>query len=301
MVMDVEWIAVDWGTTNLRAWLIAGDGEVLATCRSELGMSRLRPEEFEAALMETVEDALRSNGQIPVIVCGMAGAREGWKEAPYSAVPCAPPGLSEAVTPQTRDVRLQTFIIPGLKQLEPADVMRGEETQISGFLAGQPDFEGVICLPGTHTKWVRVSDRTITEFHTHMTGEIFSLLSSQSVLRHSLGGEGWDQDAFIEALETVIEDPTRISSRLFSIRAKALLNNTEDAYLRSELSGYLLGLELGGVGRKWLDQETVLIGDSRLVELYRAGLKILGINAIIVEDKDITLSGLRHAYAELVR
>ena len=301
MAKNVEWIAVDWGTTNLRAWLIAGDGEVLAACRSELGMSRLRPEDFETVLLEFVEDTLRSGGSIPVIVCGMAGAREGWKEAPYTAVPCAPPGLSEAVKPQTKDRRLQTFILPGLKQMEPADVMRGEETQISGYLAEKPEFDGVICLPGTHTKWVRVSDRTITEFHTYMTGEIFGLLSSQSVLRHSLGGEGWDQDAFLKALESVIEDPTSISSRLFSIRAKALVNNTEDAYLKSELSGYLLGLELGSVGQKWLGQETVLIGDSRLVELYRAGLGILGINAILVDGKDITLSGLRRAYAELAR
>lgn len=297
--MSPDWIAVDWGTTNLRAWLMSRDGTVRATCRSDLGMSRLKPDEFEPTLLELLGDTLRPETATPVIVCGMAGARQGWLEAPYMAVPCGPSGIGQAVSPATTDNRLKIYILPGLMQSDPADVMRGEETQIAGYLADRPDFTGVICLPGTHTKWARIADTTITGFHTFMTGEVFGLLSSQSVLRHSVDGEGWDQEAFIEALQNALEDPTKVASGLFSIRAKALVNNVCDATLRSELSGYLLGLELGSVRHNWRDQETVLIGDARLVRLYRTGLEALGINAITVDSEDITLRGLRRAYAEL--
>ncbi len=198
------------------------------------------------------------------------------------------------------DGRLKAYILPGLMQTDPADVMRGEETQIAGYLADHPDFDGVICLPGTHTKWVRVADTTITGFHTFMTGEIFGLLSSQSVLRHSVGGTGSDQKAFGQAVKTALEDPTKVASSLFSIRAQALVKNICEATLRSELSGYLLGLELGSVRQHWRDLETVLIGDTRLVKLYQTGLEALGINAITVDSEDITLRGLRRAYAKLL-
>lgn len=296
---SLEWIAVDWGTTNLRAWLIAKDGTIIGTCRSDLGMARVKPDDFEAALLDLVSDALKEDEAVPVVVCGMAGARQGWKEAPYLAVPCPAPGLRHAVKPAMQDKRLQVHILPGLMQSEPADVMRGEETQIAGYLAERPNFEGVICLPGTHTKWVEVTGNTITGFKTFMTGEVFGLLSSQSVLRHSVSNDGLDEGAFLSALEATLENPNRVASGLFSIRSKALLNNVAGTTLRSELSGYLLGLELGNVRQDLMNKETVLIGEARLVQLYRIGLKLLGANAISANSEDITLSGLKHAYAEL--
>ncbi|MEO0743952.1 MAG: 2-dehydro-3-deoxygalactonokinase, partial [Pseudomonadota bacterium] len=155
---DVAWIAVDWGTSHLRAWLMARDGAVLDRRSSDDGMGGLARDGFAPALHALVGDALPA----PVLACGMVGSRQGWAEAPYAAVPCAPPTIHAAVTVPGADVR----ILPGVKQDSPADVMRGEETQIAGFLARTPGFDGVICLPGTHTKWAHISAGEIVSFRT---------------------------------------------------------------------------------------------------------------------------------------
>ena len=195
MTKIADWIAVDWGTSNLRAWLMGKDG-VIGMVTSDKGMGALERDGFEPELLRLVGDYLPESGTVPVIACGMVGARQGWHEAPYVTTPCTAPGVGQAVTPEVRDPRLKVRILPGVSQASPADVMRGEETQIAGFLAANPEFDGVLCLPGTHTKWVHISAREIVSFRTFMTGEIFALLSGQSVLRHSVAGDGWHQAAF---------------------------------------------------------------------------------------------------------
>ena len=133
--------------------------------------------------------------------------RQGWIEAPYATVPCAALTPGRLVRPQLVDARLSVHVVPGLKQETPADVMRGEETQIAGFLAQEPQFDGVLCLPGTHTKWVRVSAGEVVSFQTFMTGEMFALLSGQSVLRHGTAGDGWDAAAFAAGLDQALSRP----------------------------------------------------------------------------------------------
>ena len=103
-------------------------------------------------------------------------------------------------------------VLPGLSQARPADVMRGEETQIAGLLAADPGFDGVACLPGTHTKWARVSAGEVVSFRTCMTGELFALLSERSVLRHAVGGEGFEEAAFAEALSDAIARPEALAA-----------------------------------------------------------------------------------------
>jgi 2-dehydro-3-deoxygalactonokinase len=109
----------------------------------------------------------------------------------------------------TKDPRLRVSILPGLKQAVPPDVMRGEETQIAGFLAAAPGFDGVLCLPGTHAKWVQISAEEVVSFRTFMTGELFDLLSTQSVLRHSIAGEGRTPMPLRGRVETRCRGPRR--------------------------------------------------------------------------------------------
>ena len=173
-----DWIAVDWGTTNVRAWGLTSDGVVSCEASSSKGMGRLKPAEFESALLELVGSWLPQERRTSVLACGMVGARQGWIEAPYRQAPCAPVRAGEVVHPPTGDARLYVAILPGVSQTQPhADVMRGEETQIAGFLSERSHFDGVICLPGTHTKWVRIHAGEIVRFQTFMTGELFDLLS----------------------------------------------------------------------------------------------------------------------------
>ncbi len=177
-----DWIAVDWGSSNLRAWAVGADGGTLAEASAGTGAIALAPDAFEGALLALVGDWLAEGRRTDVIVCGMAGARGGWTEAAYATVPC-PPGPRAFARPPVADPRLAVRILPGLRQDAPADVMRGEETQIAGLVAGEPGFDGVACLPGTHTKWCHVSAGEVVSFASYMTGEIFALLAGSSVLR----------------------------------------------------------------------------------------------------------------------
>ncbi|MCX8509692.1 MAG: 2-dehydro-3-deoxygalactonokinase, partial [Rhodobacteraceae bacterium] len=195
-----DWIAVDWGTSQLRAWAMGPEGP-LAEATSDAGMGRLTPDGFEPALLQLIAPWL-GRDPVSVIACGMVGARQGWVEAAYRATPCPPLAPGQLTPALTLDPRLQVKVVPGLKQGKPADVMRGEETQIAGALTLMPGFDGIFCLPGTHAKWVHVSAGEVVSFQTYMTGELFALLATQSVLRHGIAHEGWDDQAFAEGLSS---------------------------------------------------------------------------------------------------
>ena len=290
-----DWIAVDWGTSHLRAWAMR-DGAPTAEATSDRGMGRLGSADFEPALLDLVEPWLEQD-RTTVVACGMVGSRQGWAEAPYGQVP-ARPSSDRLTRPATHDMRLSVHILPGLKQDSPADVMRGEETQIAGYLTANPDFDGVVCLPGTHTKWAQVSAGEVVSFRTFMTGEIFSLLARQSVLRHSIG-DGWDDAAFAEAVDQTISRPETLATRLFSIRAEALLHDSGPASARARLSGTLIGAELAGSRPYWLGQRIVLIGEAGLSAHYARALSLQGLDAQVIDATDATLAGLARAWRRL--
>jgi 2-dehydro-3-deoxygalactonokinase len=300
----LDWIAADWGTTNLRVWAMDRGGAVLARAESTDGMGGLERAGYEAALIRLVGAWLPQSQRVPVVVCGMAGSRQGWVEARYRSVPCAPLGEDGAGTPQILDPRLVVTIVPGLKQDRPADVMRGEETQIAGFLARNPGFDGVLCLPGTHSKWAVISAGEVVSFQTFMTGEMFALLSRHSVLRHSVVADGWDEAAFLDAVGSALSQPEKVAARLFSIRAEALLHGLRGETARSRLSGLLIGSELAGSRAHWLGREVVIIGASGLARGYRSALAAQGLSARVIDVEAMTLSGLaaaRSALREAVR
>jgi 2-dehydro-3-deoxygalactonokinase len=294
--MKPDWIAVDWGTSNLRVWAMSASGTVLAAAQSDQGMSKLDRTGFEAALCAVASDWL--GGPMTVVACGMVGARQGWVEAPYAAVPCpaTPENFAKATT---KDPDLHVHVIPGIKQPKPADVMRGEETQIAGFLALNPNWDGIICLPGTHTKWVHVSANEVISFQTFMTGELFASISGQTVLRHSVGTDGWDDDAFATALQDTMSRPEKLAANLFSLRAESLLNDMSPATARARLSGLLIGAELAGAKPYWLGQQVAVIGTSNVAKLYVAALAQQGVPATQTKGDTITLAGLTAAYRRL--
>ncbi len=283
-----DWIAVDWGTSNLRVWLMNSDGVAFSKASSKKGMGKLSQDEFEPALLELIEPYISDFRVVPVVCAGMVGARliepyisdfrvvpvvcagmvgasaslqTGWMEAPYSTAPCPPPGWDGAIKVSGTDRRLDVRILPGVMQLHPANVMRGEETQILGFLYDKKDFDGVVCLPGTHTKWVNISKREILNFATSMTGELFELLTNQSVLRHGMDTRKWDEQEFVGAVDETITHPTKFNLALFSLRAELLLNEMTCERARSRLSGLLIGMELASTEHFWRDQNVVFIGE----------------------------------------
>ena len=290
-----DWIAVDWGTSHLRAWAMQGAG-VVAQARSADGMGSLPPGGFEAALMAQVAPWLAEGRVTRVIACGMVGSRQGWVEAPYRQVPCRPMGDTLVRAP-TRDARVDVRLVPGLMQVSPADVMRGEETQIAGFLAQAPGWDGVICLPGTHSKWVHVSAGEVTGFRTFLTGEMFALLGTRSVLRHSVSG--WDEAGFLEGVGQSLDRPDRLMARLFSLRAEGLLQGLSPERARARLSGLLIGAELAAAKPFWLGQRVALLGNERLARAYATALEVQAVPASRHDVNACTLAGLAAIHARI--
>ena len=294
---QIDWIAVDWGTSNLRAWAMGAAGPIHAAESSD-GMGKLSRDEFEPALLRLIEPWLGA-AEMPVVACGMVGARQGWLEATYRAVPCTPVAPGDLVLVPTNDKRLRVAIVPGLQQPDPADVMRGEETQIAGALALMPNFDGVLCLPGTHSKWAHVSAGEVVSFQTFMTGEIYALLSQQSVLRHGMVGEGFDPVAFDRGVSDAFSRPEKIAARLFTLRAEGLLAGLTADAARARLSGLLIGSELAAAKPYWLGQRVVLVGAERLSATYARALAAQAVTTDVLDATACTLSGLATAWGVL--
>ena len=284
-----DWIAADWGTSHLRLWAMRG-AEPLARRDSDSGMAAVEPGGFADALAA----ALRGWPDRPVIACGMVGSRQGWVEAPYAAAPT--PARPRLVQVPGRDV----FVIAGVSQIDPPDVMRGEETQIAGLLAAAPEFDGVICLPGTHTKWARISAAEICHFQSFMTGEIFALLSKSSVLRHTVG-DGFDADmaAFDTAVADALSRPQAAYGRLFQLRAGALVGDLDPALAAARLSGTLIGWELAAAKPYWLGQRVALVAAPKLSSLYARALAAQGADVSEADAEAATLAGLHAAWKTL--
>ena len=292
-----SWIAADWGTTNLRIWALDEAGSILAHRSSDKGMGQLEKQDFEPALLELVDDLLKDGSLTPVIVCGMAGSRQGWSEAPYMTVPCTPPSIRDATSVDASDPRLDVRILPGIKQLSPPDVMRGEETQIAGFLADNQGYTGTLCLPGTHTKWVALKAGRIERFRTFMTGETFALLSRHSVLRHGLSSDELDSSAFVAAAEHSFKQPESLSGDLFGVRAAGLVADFGPAQASGRLSGLLIGAELAAVSRDFDLDGTAVLGSDKIAGAYRAALSHLGHASRQLDAESITLKGLTLSYS----
>jgi 2-dehydro-3-deoxygalactonokinase len=292
--MKPDWIAVDWGTSNLRAWAMGAAG-VIAAAHSDEGMGKLARDGFEPALLQLIGPWLGA-AVTPVVACGMVGSRQGWHEAPYRAVPCTPLDRGALVVVPTTDARIRMMIAPGLKQASPADVMRGEETQIAGALALHPAYDGVLCLPGTHAKWAQISAGEVVSFQTFMTGEMFALLSTASVLRHGIGGEGWDDAAFDAGLSDALSRPEKIAARLFGLRAEGLIGGLSPVAAKSRLSGLLIGIELAAARPYWLGQQVSIIGAEGLSASYARALQIQGVTARLLPATACTLAGLASLY-----
>ncbi|TGS40722.1 MULTISPECIES: 2-dehydro-3-deoxygalactonokinase [unclassified Mesorhizobium] len=295
--------ALDWGTTRLRAWLIDGAGKVLAERRGDDGLITAREKGF-ANVLESHLTAMGAPEELPVIICGMAGSRQGWLEAPYVSVPSplgAILGGAARVPDQKRDIR----IVPGLTQrlADAPDVMRGEETQLAG--AGLPaKGRHLVCMPGTHSKWVLVEDGAVTGFGTWPTGELFSVLAAHSILRHSLGEHpspvAADNPFFRRWCEIALGEGGDVTSRLFAIRAAGLLQDLKADDAAACLSGLLIGGEIASARRRHGAGATsvVLVASGALAVLYQTALGLAGLGLRTVDADEAVRAGLIEAARE---
>lgn len=295
--------AVDWGTTRMRVWLVDKDGKVIAERRGDDGLITAQQKGF-STLIEGHLAAMGAPDALPVIICGMAGSRQGWLEAPYVSVPSpigAILGGAARVPGQSRDIR----IVPGLAQrlADAPDVMRGEETQLAG--AGLPaKGRQLVCMPGTHSKWVLVEDGAVAGFGTWPTGELFSVLAAHSILRHSLGEHPKpvtaDNPFFRRWCETALAEGGDVTSKLFSIRAAGLLQDLKPDDAAACLSGLLIGGEIASANRRYGASAVpvVLVASGALGTLYGEALGLAGLGVRAVDADEAVRAGLVEAARE---
>ena len=293
--LDTRWIAADWGTSNLRVWAIDSRGEIAGFRASANGMLKLQPHEFEGALTDLVHSWLPKGEQIPVIACGMVGARQGWVDAGYRKVPCKPIERNSLVSAPTENRRLKVSIVPGLRQESPADVIRGEETQIAGYILNGIHDAPIACMPGTHSKWVRLKADRIESFQTFMTGEFFSLISNHSVVRDAVKSNDWRENDFLEAVDECLKGRVALAADVFGLRARSLISGDNTTCLRSRLSGLLIGQELSAMRNSLGDKEVAIIGSRELARPYKSALNHMGCKTKVIDAEMATIDGLKKA------
>jgi len=283
-------IALDWGTSNLRASLLGEDGQVIESRAAAGGVMAVPEQRFEAALMALAGDWIEAH-RCPLIASGMIGSRQGWREAPYAECPA---GLAQ-VAAQLVQVELTAgvtlHIVPGLSCIGPDgqdDVMRGEETQLWGA-ALEP---GSCCvLPGTHAKWAWLGEGgSVRAFQTFMTGELYAVLVQHSILGRLMQHGDARPEAFAQGVELGLAEHANATHAIFAARTAGLMGRIEPQGLPDFLSGLLIGIEIGSSTRHAAPASVAVLGDEALCGRYATALGLAGIGHRRVRE-DATTRG----------
>lgn len=294
---DAALLALDWGSTTFRAWLLDGGGAALDTVRTADGAltvsgpadsARARAAAFEETFARLCRPWLDEHPGIPVLCAGMAGSNHGWAEAGYLDVPADLGALAEHLTvvPAGDSV---VHIVPGLRATGPdPDVMRGEEVQLAGALAPAGDRPETVVLPGTHSKWVRLDGTRVTGFTTAMTGELYGLLMRDSILaRLATGAPAADiSAAFVRGLQTEAErgDERGLPALLFTARPLVLAGRLDADEVADYVSGLLIGAEVRHALRGAPAGVVALCGPPASAHCYRVALEHNGATVRVVAE-----------------
>jgi len=291
--MTSRYIAIDWGSTNLRAWLYQGD-TCLESRQSEAGITRLNGKSPAAVLAEITQN-WRDDASMPVVMAGMVGSNVGWKVAPYLPTPVNFSAIGEQLTTVGDNI----WIIPGLSVScdDNHNVMRGEETQLLGAREIAPS--SVYVMPGTHCKWVQADNQQIHDFRTVMTGELHDLL-----LRHSLVGAGLPAqetsvEAFSAGLERGLNEPA-VLPHLFEVRASHVLGSLPREQVSEFLSGLLIGAEVASMNQHFTAQQITIVAGNTLAGRYQQAFNATGRQSTVVAGETAFQTGIRsiaHAMA----
>ena len=264
-------IAVDWGTSSFRAYRLDKAGNILETRAAAMGILNVPSGQFSRVLEQHIVGWIET----PIVMSGMVGSRQGWMEAPYVKCPAGFDEIAEGLQ-QVRWGDRSAWIVPGVSCRDSArvpDVMRGEETQILGAGA-----EGLICLPGTHSKWVEVRNGRIEKFATYMTGEVYAVLRQHSILGRMMEEGQPDARAFADGVKRSAE-PGGLLHHLFGVRTRGLMGELKPASSASYLSGIVIGHELRAQGTKSFS----LLGSAELTALYQQAANVLGMQTEVLD------------------
>ena len=280
-------IAVDWGTTNRRAYRLSAEGSCEAEFEDDKGITSIDRGGFPAAVAE-----IRSRlGDLPLLMAGMIGSNRGWVEAPYVPCPAGPETLARHLALINEE---RAAIVPGLSYLAVAraDVMRGEEVQLFGAVAaGLVPPTCLVCHPGTHNKWASVEDGRILSFRTDMTGEMFNLLREKSILADWLAEPVSPGEAFLEGARRGLQGDS-LTAELFAVRAGVLLGQRAWEDAASFTSGLLIGADIRTGLQGEDEKEVIVMGRPELTSLYAAALVEAGRTAREIDGERAFLAGI---------
>ena len=291
-------IAVDWGLSNFRGFLIDRNGKTVDIRRSGLGVLDVENKNFAAAFESLMHDWLADTPPIPVILSGMIGSEQGWSIAPH--VPC--PVTINHLVQHLHKIEIQSnrngYIIPGLitrGQTGVNDVMRSEESQIFGTILRSEAKQEILCLPGTHSKWVKVKNQSIKDFKTTMTGETLAVLTRHSILGRLMKERNTlDENTFILGLNRA-EEPGGLLHHLFGVRSQAIYGKIGSKKLWSYLSGILISHEIRGIRQIFNELENVkIVGSEQIVKSYMVACDHFGIRANSINGETAAIFGMWH-------
>jgi 2-dehydro-3-deoxygalactonokinase len=282
-------VAIDWGTSSFRGYLLGKDGRIIEKIRDDCGILRVPDGDFDSVLDQQLNRFTGALGDPTILCSGMITSKNGWLETPYVTCPAGIEELAANLKQLESRQRGKIYFVPGVCQYKPhTDVMRGEESQLAGLeIKGKQ----LVILPGSHSKWVELSDGRIQRFFTCLTGELFEAVSNHTILRF-LPQLANDQEQFLRGVRHGYQQRgAGLFSTLFQMRARMLL--TEEAEGRDYLSGLFLGTEIGeGMdGGFRPDGEIVILGREELTVLYQLALAELGLSSRL-KDEDIVAKGL---------
>ena len=308
--MLAQLIALDWGTTSLRAYKLAAGGVVLEQRALSSGIMQLPKtprviqggecaDGFELAFEEACGDWLDAQPDLPVIACGMVGSAQGWREAAYCETPANVANLGNSLQTLVSLRGTRVHIVPGVIQRSRLpNVMRGEETQVLGVLQNLPAEAGgdlLIGLPGSHSKWVEVVEGRITHFDTFMTGEVFAVLSEHSILgRTQQQGAAFDGLAFDRGVQVALsaDGELGVLSTLFSARTLGLTGELAPTAQADYLSGLMIGHELVALAAAQRRRRNsahlpsiILIGNAQLCARYGRALDACGFARVTLAEQ----------------
>ncbi len=313
-----EFLSCDWGTSFFRLRRVRSDnGKVVAELREPFGVRSFtqkygaNPTEertaayadfFRQKIVELYKNDLPP-GKIVAVISGMASSSLGWRELPYAPLPFCLDGSSARVVTidlkisDSRNVRAR--LISGA--CSDRDIMRGEETEIIGLLHDGKyqavSKNGIIILPGTHSKHVRVQNNLVVDFRTFMTGELFDALSNHTVLRATLitmniGPETSLHDvrsrtAFLEGVCAANE--SGLAPNLFQVRTRSVLKNVSPELNRSFLSGLLIGAEISALKKCGWNGPILLAAGAAVRAHYQLALESLVVDrqVMIVPEENM--------------
>ncbi|MEY2943166.1 MAG: hypothetical protein RLY97_1180 [Pseudomonadota bacterium] len=286
-MVPYPFIAVDWGSTNRRVYLIDKHGGILAQRQDNRGLAAIASGGFPAEAAQIRRDF----GDYPMLCAGMVGSARGWAVAPY--VPC-PAGLADLSAQLLWVEGRRTAIVAGLSDAG-FDVMRGEEVQFLGAVtSGLAPPDGLICQPGTHCKWARMVGGKVAGFHTSMTGELFALLKNHSLIGEFIQADVRDGPAFQEGVQAGLSGG--ILGKLFGIRAANLLGmrHAPDS-AAPDSAAYASGLLIGtDVGEQHLSagEKITVMADPHLGALYEQAITLSGASACAISSGASFVAGI---------